>query len=312
MRSRLIAVGLVLPVLVGAACSAPTTDQKTAHASLQTGTAGTAGTPALAPRVSGAVGTTTGTGSSATGTGPSIVGVTVIDSAQSGRDLILKAQLALRVDDVNKRVIEAETIARRAGGLIANEQVSSDPDAPGSDTATLTVRVPTSAYESTLTALSKLGNRLSAQRSVDDVTDQVIDTSSRLSTAKAGITRVRTLLNRASTLGQVISLESELTKRQADLESLERRLASLQKQVALATIDVQLSTSGKAFAAKTKKDRSGFVGGLRNGWDAFTSAGSAVLTAVGAALPFALLLATLIAAGLFLRRRRVASDANPG
>jgi hypothetical protein len=277
--------------------------------------AGASGTTASTLGTQGTAGAQGTSGAQGTGTAVKSTSLSGIDdSALAGRDLILHAQLVIHVDNVSTRVAQAERLARSAHGLVANEEVTVDPKDPDHDSATLTIRVPASAYESTLAGLSKLGVRVSAKRSVDDVTEQVVDTSSRIATAKAGISRVRTLLNRASTLGQVISLESELTKRQSDLESLERRLASLRKQVALATIDVTLSASDKVPATEKKKkdDSSGFIGGLKDGWDAFTTAGSALLTAVGAVLPFAALLAVLIAAAMFGRRRRSAHATTPG
>jgi hypothetical protein len=256
---------------------------------------------------SGGVGTTAstigGTGTNSNEQSSSGLGG-IKDSAIDGRDLILHATIDLQVDNVSSKVTQIERLVAAAGGLVANEDVTADPKDSSNDSARLTLRVPSKGYESMLTALSKLGTRISAKRSVEDVTEQVVDTASRISTAKAGISRVRTLLNRADTLGQVISLESELTKRQSDLESLQRRLESLRKQVALTTIDVTLLTAGKAAAAEQKDDTSGFIGGLKDGWDAFTTAGSGLLTAVGAVLPFAALLALLVAAAMYARRRR--------
>ncbi|MDX6285327.1 MAG: hypothetical protein QOG53_812 [Frankiales bacterium] len=322
MRTRLIAAGVLLPILVVTACSG--TSNSRVNGSAMTRMTDQAPGPSVAGTGSGSgTGTTSGTAGTA-GTPQSgqfdeqanvtsVLPGKVNDSALTGRDLILHAELTVRVKKVDAAVAEAERLTSIRRGLVAAEKLATDPAHPEDDTASLTLRVPTTAYDSLLSALAKLGTRVSGTRSVDDVSDQVVDTASRISTASAGIGRVRTLLNRANTLGQVISLESELTRRQSDLESLQRRLASLRKQVALATIEVQLATSTKALEqAKRNDDRSGFLGGLRSGWDAFTSAGSAVLTAVGAALPFALLVAALIAAAVVMRRRRIAPSEDHG
>jgi hypothetical protein len=248
----------------------------------------------------GAAGTA-GTTASQTNARPNVLGD---PGASAGRDLILTADLTVRVVNVSAAARQAETATDRVNGLIAREDLSVDPDHPERDSARMTLRVPVPSYDATLIALAKLGTQISAHRGVEDVTDKVVDTASRISTAKASIGRVRTLLHQATTLGEIVDLESELTKRQADLESLQRRLASLRKQVDLATIELSLVTpDSKAVTAAPDEDRDGFVGGLQAGWDAFTRSGKAVLEGVGAALPFALLLVVLAAAAVAFRRR---------
>jgi Domain of unknown function (DUF4349) len=232
-------------------------------------------------------------------------------TALAGRDIVLTAELTVRVGDVAGAAHKAEQIASAAHGFVATEQITTDPAHPANDSATLTLRVPAAAYDATIQTLTGLGTRISAQRTTQDVTDQVVDTTSRLSTARASIARVRTLLDRATSLGQVISLESELSKREADLESLEQRLATLQHQVALATINVDLTRSATAAPSHRHRARSGFLGGVERGWHAFTRAGNGVLIAVGAVLPFGLVLAAVVVT-IVLARRRIRSTPTSG
>jgi hypothetical protein len=224
-------------------------------------------------------------------------------TALAGRDLVLTATLSVRAGDVAGVARRTEQLVAAAHGFVAAEQLHTDPANSRNDTATMSLRVPESAYDATIKSVEGLGVRIAEQRAVDDVTDQVVDTSSRVATAKAGLARVRTLLDRATSLGQVIDLESELSKREADLESLQRRLATLQRQVALATIDVTFSHS--ATAKQASHHRSGFVGGITGGWHAFTRAGNGLLTAVGAVLPFALVLGAVAALVIVARRRHL-------
>src|SRR4051794_22086198 len=115
----------------------------------------------------------------------------------AGRDLVLTASLEVRVGDVASAVQRTEQVVTAAHGFVAAEHVQTDPAHPGADTASMSLRVPEAAYDATITALTRLGVPISQQRSTADVTDQIVDTSSRLSSAKAGIARVRTLLDRA-------------------------------------------------------------------------------------------------------------------
>ena len=107
----------------------------------------------------------------------------------------------------------------------------------------------------------------------------------------------------AKDIGQVVVLESELSRREADLESLESQLSALKNNVERSTLMVSLSTPGHEPVTNT-----GFLGGLRSGWDAFTASARGLLTVIGALLPFAVFLA-LVAAPFawWLRRRRPGS-----
>ena len=97
-----------------------------------------------------------------------------------------------------------------------------------------------------------------------------------------------------------MALEGELIQREADLESLESQLGAFKNSVERSSLTIWLSTP-----ENTPVTHTGFVAGLRSGWDAFTASLSGLLTAIGAVLPFAAVSA-LVAAALWrlLRRRR--------
>jgi hypothetical protein len=107
--------------------------------------------------------------------------------------------------------------------------------------------------------------------------------ASRLRTQQASVDRIRALLAQATTVGEIVSIESELTQREADLESLEAQQASLSDLTTLSTITVTL-LGPQAVAAKPKP--AGFIGGLDRGWHAFVASMVWLLMVIGAILPF--------------------------
>lgn len=216
-----------------------------------------------------------------------------------GREVIRTGQLTVQTPDVPGTILKATAAVQSAGGYLAGQQATINPD-HRRDTATLTLKVPGSAYDRVLTALSKLGTVLASSDQRDDVTGAVLDASSRLATERASVARVRALLSRARTIGEVVAVESELTKREANLESLQARLAALKGQVSYATITLQLETPGTA--PERPKD-TGLIAGLRAGWHAFTTVLVGLLTAVGAAAPFAVTLLVLAQLAFVIRRR---------
>jgi hypothetical protein len=224
----------------------------------------------------------------------------VVDKAKPisvPRSLIRTAELEVRVDNVKKAAAAAERAAESVGGEVSDEELDLHTASP---TATLQLRVPPARLSATLTRLSELGDEQSRLLGTDDVTDQVIDLESRLATQRTSVARVRALLDRATSLTDVVRIEAELSRREADLESLQQRARALSGQVDMATITLALTTRDE----KPKVAASvGFRSGLEGGWSAFTATARVAGATVGALLPFLPLVAVVIGAALWWRRR---------
>jgi Flp pilus assembly protein TadB len=172
----------------------------------------------------------------------------------------------------------------------------------------LTARVPNQSLDAVMAAVARTGTVLSRSQTSDDVTSQYVDTQSRVRSQTASVERVRALLAKATTIGQVVQIEGELSRREADLESLEAQLKALQNQTALSTLTVDLAST-RAPAPPAKND-SGFLAGLSAGWTALLASLTVLLTVLGALLPFLVVLALLgIPVLVWARRQRAARAA---
>ena len=198
----------------------------------------------------------------------------------------------------------ARAIAAAAGGAVTSEQTTIDPVDEDRSLATLVLRVPADRLDAVLTDLAELGDLRDQTQSAVDVTGEVVDLEARIATQRASIERVRLLLSKAESIGDVVTIESELTRREADLEALLSRQAALADQAAQST--VTLVVLGPDAAAP--EEETGFLAGLRAGWDAFVAASTALLTGLGAVLPFAVL-ALLLGLPLLAWWRRHATRA---
>jgi hypothetical protein len=220
----------------------------------------------------------------------------------AGREVVFTADLSVRVDDVAAAASRAEDIVGAAGGLVAAEETTRDPDAPTTAQARLTVRVPPEAFRRTLAALAALGQPLTQTQTAQDVTEEVTDLDSRLATQRASVERVRALLGQAQAIEDIVRIESELARREAELESLQARRARLGELTALSTITVTLSGSGVDVV--TAAAGPGFLEGLRKGWAAFRAVVVVMLTVLGGTLPFVLVGALILVPLLAWHRRR--------
>ena len=226
--------------------------------------------------------------------------------------LARSASLDLQVKDISAAAAQVRGIATGLQALVLSEQIGKggpgdirplqDGSEPFGGFGTLTLSVPADKLDTALDQLARIGAVLRRNTSSQDVTSQYVDTESRLKTMRASVDRVRALMAQAKDIGQVVALESEMSRRQADLESLESQLDALKTSVERSTLAVSLSTSGNGAAAD-----SGFLAGLRSGWDAFTASARGLFTAVGALLPFAVFFALVGAPLLWWWRRRRAN-----
>ncbi|MEU2023999.1 DUF4349 domain-containing protein [Streptomyces sp. NPDC016469] len=214
--------------------------------------------------------------------------------------VIRTASLSVEVKDASKAAARARTAAQDAGGLVEKETTERIDGTR--DSSHLVLRVPQEAYDEVLRELSGTGKQVSLTSAAKDVTDQVVDTDSRIATQRASVARVRELMDRADKLADVVTLEGELSSRQAELESLLAQQASLKDRTTLATITLDLVEPETAAGAA--EDDPGFPDAVAGGWHAFVTMLRWLAMAVGAAAPFLAAAAVLAVLWRLLHRRR--------
>ena len=273
------------------------------------GTTSSAGSPMIAPAPEigtaeapgGAAGTSADDARAKSPVQPPSPGAAPDTRIPSGRDVVRTAQLTVQVADPTAATRGVRTAVAAAGGVISEEQV----DGTG---AWLVVRVPAAGLDRLVDDLAATGTVLGRSGRTEDATEQVVDLDSRVATQQASVTRVRALLAQATSIGDIVSVESELARREADLDSLQRRLATLKDRVALSTLTVELRTASTPAPA----DPAGFGAGLGAGWSGLKVIGSGLATAAGFLLPFLPLLAVAGAVVWAVRRRAGRRRGGPG
>ncbi|MFF3499794.1 DUF4349 domain-containing protein [Streptomyces sp. NPDC003247] len=214
--------------------------------------------------------------------------------------VIRTASLTVQVGNVSEALGEARTATENAGGYIGDETTTRDEE--GAEHTRVVLRVPVERYDDVLTGLQGTGRLLERTAKAQDVTDQVVDVDSRIASQRASVARIRELMNRATELSDVVTLEGELSSRQADLEALLARQASLKDRTGMATITLTLAE--KPVAGEAKDDDPGFLDALAGGWDAFVTVLRWIALAFGAVLPFAAVALVVVLVWLRLRRGR--------
>jgi hypothetical protein len=231
---------------------------------------------------------------------------TVVLPSQS---IIYTAHLAVRAKDVAAAAAKATSIAIAAGGYVSNRQETIPPGRHQVPEANLELKIPVAAYTTTLTNLStQLGKQISFGQHAQDVTQQVADVNSRVTSAVAAIKQLRALLSKAGTVSALLSVQEEINSQEANLEALLAQQRSLAHLTSYATIGVTVIGQHVARAKKQAKIP-GFLAGLRGGWHALVLVVGWALTALGSALPLGIL---VVAFGIaFVTWRRLARRRTP-
>ncbi|WCE00182.1 DUF4349 domain-containing protein [Streptomyces sp. HUAS 31] len=215
--------------------------------------------------------------------------------------IIRTASLTVQVKEVPKALDEARTTAENAGGYVGNETTTRDEE--GHEHTRVVLRVPVDEYAEVLADLEGAGKLIERSAKAQDVTDQVVDVESRIKSQQASVARIRELMDQATKLSDVVTLEGELSRRQADLESLLAQQASLKDRTSLATISLTLSETPVKKASKD--DDPGFLDALAGGWNAFVTMLRWIAVAFGALLPFAAVAVLILLLWLKVLRPRL-------
>lgn len=230
-----------------------------------------------------------------------------LDVAAAERSRILTATVTLKVADVGRAVAIASGAAVGAGGYVGSATTTAASGPGTGPTASLVLRVPNPRFDSVLSQVSApaVGKVTSSAQTESDVTGQVADLASRLATQEQSLARVRVLFAKATSVGQVIALESALTERESTLESLQAQQRALAGQVDDATISLTLLGPGvQVKVVHHPVQHAGFVSGLRGGWHALQHLGRGVAVVAGALLPFVPVVAILAGLGWWFTRRQ--------
>jgi Domain of unknown function (DUF4349) len=269
--------------------------------------AGAAPEPAAAASSSAAAaGSSAANGFAAAGPARTGQGATAAKYSPASRQLIYTAQLTVRAAHVSSAVSRATSVVSAAGGYVSAENASTGQGQPSQATATVTFKIPVAAYAATLAALSGsgLGTQLSLAQQAQDVTQQVADVGSRVTSDEAAIAQLRSLLKRAGDVSSLLSVQNQIDSQESDLESMLAQQSALNHETAYATVTLTL-VGPKAPARPPAKSGPppGLTGGLAGGWHALRLTVSWLLTVVGAVAPFAAVAAVIGGLAWWGRRR---------
>ena len=156
--------------------------------------------------------------------------------APAKQHLVYTADFTLAVYQVESGLDRTEAIARELGGYLA---MRGDHE--------ITVRVPRERFREALAEVEKIGDVLHRDVKALDVTDEFVDTESRLKNARVMRDRLQALLQKAA-VKEAIEIEKELGRVTEQIEVLEGKMKMLSDRIAFSTITVHYTSKGSGNA----------------------------------------------------------------
>lgn len=150
---------------------------------------------------------------------------------QTERKLIKRSWLNVKVKDLLEAEQQAKQLVEKHQGYIHNTHGEQD------KSFNLSIRVPQDAYSNALAELRLIGELVSENESVQDVTTEFIDNQARLDNLYKLRERIQKLLNRADRVEEILKIERELNRIQSEVDRLEGRMKYLNSQVDYASIE---------------------------------------------------------------------------
>jgi hypothetical protein len=155
-----------------------------------------------------------------------------------------------------------------------------------------------------------LGKVVARQSSSEDLTQDYVDTGSRLRHAQRVEERLVALLDRAKTVNETLAIQARLDDVQLRIETDKGRIDNLSRVTSYATINVRLITGTPAPVTAATKPKApdrpwGLRGALDDAAHNLADTVAAMTRGLGVMLPFIVLALVAWVGYRLLRRRRV-------
>jgi hypothetical protein len=172
----------------------------------------------------------------APGAGPAPQGGALVSTVD--RKIVSTASIQMQVENVGGSFEEVGRIATSVGGFVASSTFSTKDE---DQLASVTIRVPSESYQGVLASLRSLGVKVDVESSdAQDVTEEYTDLGSRLRTLEATEAQLLTLLGRAETISDILTVQDRLNYTRGEIEQVKGRMQLLDDLTSLATITVHL------------------------------------------------------------------------
>jgi hypothetical protein len=224
--------------------------------------------------------------------------------ATPGPRIVKNAVITEQVKDLDSAIDGLIALAGEMGGYVSG---TPQPDTDASRSGTVSFVVPSDRFEEAVGRARGLGKVEHIDISGQDVSTQYVDLQARLKNAQAQLAFYNSLLQKATTIPDMIAIENQIGPITQNIEQLEGQIAYLDKATAYSTVSMRLH---EAAAAPAPADSWGFKTAVLDSLHGFVNTVNWIVVGLGSALPV-LLIFGLLGFGFWRWTRRPARVARP-
>ncbi len=208
------------------------------------------------------------------------------------RMVISNAYLLIEVEEGQFQIAfdKALLLADKYGGYLVSSRSSASGEEGALRSGTISIRVPESAFDQTITDAGGLGDVMSREIDTQDVTEEYVDLSARLKNAKAQEKALLALMDRAKTIDEVLQVRQVISQTQMEIEQLQGRINFLDEHTSFSTVAMSIYETGTDVGDPSGW---GFIDALKEALHAFVDSVNEILVALGGSIPVLAILAFL-------------------
>ena len=215
------------------------------------------------------------------------------------RLIVRTGQASIEVDSLELAMAELRSIARKAGGFVADASVQSGRTQLRQ--ATLQLKVPSIRFDELTEGLQPSGRLEYVNVGAEDVSEEFVDLTARAANGHRLEERLVELLRtRTGKLQDVLSVERELARVREEIERIDGRLRYLKTRASLSTLSVAMHEPPPVIASS---GRNPVAEAFRQAWRNFVGVLAGSIALLGYAVPVAALAWTAIFLGKRVRRQ---------
>jgi hypothetical protein len=208
--------------------------------------------------------------------------------------------LTVRRGQVNRTVSALTALAGAHGGFVANSQTQSG--ANGAPYGNVTLEVPVDSFAAVLKQAETLGRPSGVSTKATDVTGQYVDLQARIAALQSSRQQYLSIMARATTIGEVLSVQEQIDNIQSQMEQLQGQLQVLTNETSYSTLTATVNQASPP-APPSPVPESGLVQAWHQSLGGFVDGVDGVVRLAGPALFALACLAGVLVGGRVLWRR---------
>lgn len=186
--------------------------------------------------------------------------------AFANRKLIRNGNVKFETKNIDATEFRIKQAVRKMGAFISFEQQTRNEWSVRTD---LEIRMRSDVFEEMLDSICSGAHAIDSKNiKVQDVTEQYVDTESRIATRKLVEQKYVDHLTKAKDIDEVLAIEAKIGQIREEIESAEKRLRKLKDQVALSTLRIEFY---QHIQKPVVQESNRFEKAAKVGWSGFES-----------------------------------------